>query len=112
MHSLNRRCFTGFGWNAPLYKLTAGGLPLIARLGYPPGPATGLARPPDRPGRPAWPPARPGYPPSPARVLEKLVTPFFSVTKYSQLPAAGCSAASIAALPGLSIGPGGSPLCR
>jgi hypothetical protein len=56
--------------------------------------------------------SQPGYSPSPARVLEKLVTPFFSVTKYSQLPAAGCSAASIAALPGLSIGPGGSPLCR
>ena len=77
--------------------------------------ATGLSEPGCSPGpaaRPARLLARPGYSPSPARVLEKLVTPFFSVTKYNQLPAAGCSAASIAALPGLSIGPGGSPLCR
>ena len=109
MHSSTGGAFPGFGRNAPLCRAhPAEGLPLIARPGYPPGLATGPAWLPARPGYPA----RPRYPPSPARVLEKLVTPFFSVTKYSQLPAAGCSAASIAALPGLSIGPGGSPLCR
>jgi len=35
-----------------------------------------------------------------------------TVTKYSQSPCAGCSAALIAASPGLSIGVGGSPVRR
>ena len=46
-----------------------------------------------------------------AELLVNLVRPVFgfTVTKYSQFPLAGCSAASIAACPGLSIGPGGKP---
>ena len=43
---------------------------------------------------------------------ENSIAPFLRLAKYSQFPAVGCSAAWIAALPGLSIGPGGRPLFR
>src|SRR6185312_8220785 len=49
-----------------------------------------------------------------AKLLVNLVRPVLgsTVTKYIQDPCAGCSAALMAASPGLSIGPGGRPVCR
>ena len=49
-----------------------------------------------------------------ATLLVNLVRPVlgFTVTKYIQGPCAGCSAALMAAFPGLSIGPGGRPVRR